>query len=109
MPGGALHRDTSLVNIDQAALEDFLRGPVMREVLIATGNEIRDRARRNAATIDDRLVDAISTGDPETDAEGVYIDVGYDKTKPGWVLWFHEVGTVDEPARPHLRPALTEG
>lgn len=109
MPRSSLSRDSTVVDIDTSAVREFLYGPVMEEVLRATGGEIRDRARRNAAPISQRLADSIETSDVERDAEGPYIDVGYDKTKPGWVLWFHEVGTSHHPARPHLRPALTQG
>jgi hypothetical protein len=31
--------------------------------------------------------------------------VGYDKRNPGFVLWWHEVGTSKIPPSPHLRPA----
>ncbi len=97
------------IQLDRAALENMARGPIMEQVLRVYGDQVRDRARANAVGISQRLADAIWTDEPDVDAEGAFVDVGYNKTRPGWVLWFHEVGTTKFPARPHLRPALIEG
>ena len=80
-------------------------------VLLRYGREVRDRARENARALG---LAGHRTQDPENaiiavpgrDAEGPYVDVGYDKTHPGFYLWWWEVGTKYNPARPHLRPAV---
>jgi nucleotidyltransferase/DNA polymerase involved in DNA repair len=77
------------------------------ELLDEVGTRVRDRARRNARSIDPDDVDAIAT-DKGIDAEGHYVDVGYDKHHRGFPLWWHEVGTSQFPPRPHLRPAAAE-
>lgn len=77
----------------------------MAEPLLEHAGEIiRDDARVNARSIS-RDTDAIVSTEVERDAEGSYVDVGYDKTNPGFVLWWHEIGTSKFPPRPHLRPA----
>ena len=94
------------VTIDEAALREIVAGPGGRDVLTTYANKVRDRARANATPISTRLASAIWTDDVGTDKLGTYIDVGYNKAQPGWVLWFHEFGTIKVPAQPHLRPAL---
>lgn len=91
---------------DRRALDQLYRGPLVEQALRVAGDDVRDGARANAQPISASLADAIWTDEPTEDAEGPYIDVGYNKQRPGWVLWFHEVGTINHPARPHLRPAV---
>ena len=69
--------------------------------------KVRDQARVNAAahypgTSRTRGIEAESG----RDSQGVYSDVGYTRTHPGFVLWWSEVGTEQMSPRPHLRAAL---
>ena len=100
-------RTSVKIEWDRRALDDLSRGPLVAQALRVAGDRVRDQARRNAAPISQRLADAIWTDEPAEDGESAYVDVGYNRERPGWVLWFHEVGTINHPARPHLRPALT--
>ncbi len=95
--------------IDEAALLDIVDGPEGRRMLRRYAVEVRERARVKAGEIDGQLAFAIVEADVERDADGIHIDVGYDKRKPGFVLWWHEFGTRDFLATPHLRPALDAG
>lgn len=96
------------LDLDRAAIESIERGPLVAQVLRVAGDKVRDRARDNARDISADLADAIWTSEPQEDIiEGAYIDVGYKRNHPGFVLWWHEIGTIDFPARPHLRPALS--
>ena len=74
----------------------------------AAGKRIRDQARKNAASISASRSDAIDT-DLSRDAKGLYVDVGYNKYHPGFVLWWAEVGSVHQSPSPHLRPAVQAG
>jgi hypothetical protein len=74
------------------------------ELLVEAGEKVRDGARANAREISNDTDAIVSTG-VSTDSEGPYVDVGYDKNNPGFVLWWHEVGTSQFPPSPHLRPA----
>jgi hypothetical protein len=74
------------------------------DLLVEAGEKVRDGARANAGSIS-RDTDAIVSTEVENDSEGPYVDVGYDKNNPGFVLWWHEVGTSKFPPHPHLRPA----
>ena len=74
------------------------------DLLEEAGEKVRDQARSNARAISNDT-DAIVSTEVESDHEGHYVDVGYDKNNPGFVLWWHEVGTSQFPPRPHLRPA----
>lgn len=97
------------VRLSRAALAQLAQGPEIGKALEAEGKRVRDTARVNARTISSRLSNAIESTPAEVDKDGIYVDVGYDKRKPGWVLWFHEVGTSRHRASPHLRPALKPG
>jgi hypothetical protein len=74
------------------------------DLLVEAGEKVRDGARANARSIS-RDTDAIVSTDVGSDAESHYVDVGYDKNNPGFILWWHEVGTSQIPPSPHLRPA----
>lgn len=74
------------------------------DLLEEAGEIVRDHARSNASGIS-RDTDAIVSTEVDEDDEGPFVDVGYDKTNPGFVLWWHEVGTSQFPPSPHLRPA----
>jgi hypothetical protein len=74
------------------------------DLLVEAGEKVRDGARANARSISPDT-DAIVSTDVDADTESHYVDVGYDKTNPGFVLWWHEVGTSQFPPSPHLRPA----
>lgn len=87
------------------ALDSFMRTSEPRRRIGEIGLRVRDRARVNATPISHNADAIIAV--PGEDAQGVFVDVGYDKTHPGFVLWWHEVGTRNHPARPHLRPALS--
>lgn len=100
------------LNLDRWALERMVhQSAAGRAVLTAAATRVRDDARSNARGInagqkgrDDAI--RYELGD---DAEGVYADVGYAKHHPGFVLWWAEVGTRNQPAQPHLRPAVKPG
>lgn len=92
------------VSIDPGALLRLLGEGESKKFFSAVGREVRDRARANASW--SNLNDAIIVVDGFEEGIGPYADVGYDKTKPGFSLWWTEVGTVKQVARPHLRPAL---
>lgn len=70
--------------------------------------KIRNEARSTASSISSDLSGAIEV-EAGGDAKGKFADIGYLKSAPGFVLWWHEVGTVQYPATPHLRPALKAG
>lgn len=70
-------------------------------------DRVAERAQKNARSISPALSDAIVADGPNVDEEGVYADVGYDRHAPGFVLWWHEVGTSRYGASPHLRPAAS--
>jgi hypothetical protein len=74
------------------------------DLLEEAGEAVRDQARVNASSISNDT-DAIVSNDVESDSEGHYVDVGYDKHHPGFTLWWQEVGTSKFPPQPHLRPA----
>ncbi len=92
----------------RGALEELAGSMATADMLSDVADSIKDTARVNAQSIDTRLAKAIDTSGPQRDAEGTYVDVGYNENHPGFVLWWHEVGTVDFPAKPHLRPAVTQ-
>lgn len=100
------------VEIDGHALAALIRGEEMQRYMGRVGREVRDRARANAKSV---VPPTSGTGTPTdaiiavtgTDDEGAYVDVGYSKHHPGFYLWWWEVGTVNHPARPHLRPAAS--
>ena len=93
-----------VVQLDRMAVDRFLRSAQTQDFIALLGIDVRDRARANAQVITSKT-DAI-VSKPGLDAEGVYTDVGYNKHHPGFFLWWHEVGTVRDAPRPHLRPAL---
>ena len=95
--------------LNERALADLIDGPGGRRVLTAAAEQVRDEARMNAAHISEKRAKAISNAPPERDASGTYVDVGYLRDHPGFVLWWHEVGSSQIPADPHLRPALKPG
>jgi hypothetical protein len=76
-------------------------------VVELAANRVAQIAQDNAREISTRLSEAITATEPDRDVEGVFADVGYDKSKPGFVLWWHEVGTSRYGASPHLRPAAS--
>ena len=96
------------VRINENALRRMLEGDDGRRYFKKAADSIRDRARANAAVIQPGHEDAI-VSEVNVDSKGVYADIGYDKTNPGFVLWWAEVGTINQPAQPHLRPALKPG
>lgn len=94
------------VVLSAAALESLVRTDGVA-MLNEIGRRVRDEARRNAASIT-RKTAAIVT-ENGADALGPFVDVGYARHHPGFFLWWHEVGTRNHGARPHLRPALRPG
>lgn len=90
----------------RGALNDVARLPVVMAALDREAEAARDRARRTARNISTDLVDAIVATPAEVGPTGPEAKIGYDKDKPGFVLWWHEVGTINHPATPHLRPAI---
>lgn len=97
---------TTGFTLNRLALDRLVNGPAGRRVLDQAAVEIRDRARANAAAIQPGHESAIIT-ESGVDSSGVaYADIGYDKTNPGFVLWWAEVGTASQPPQPHLRPAV---
>lgn len=90
----------------RGALEALAQSAEVRRALDKEAIGVRDRARRSAASISPRLTDGI-VAEPASDGpDGPEARVGYDRHHEGFVLFFHEVGTVNHPARPHLRPAV---
>jgi len=85
----------------ESEIEDMME-PLLEEV----GEIVRDKARQNVGSFS-RDEEAIVSTKVERDSEGPYVDVGYDRHHPGFVLWWHEVGTSVFPPRPHLRPAAS--
>ena len=84
----------------QTSLEAMTEG-----LLEQLGDDVAERAQANASWAGDRA-EAITSVPADYDRDGPYVDVGYDKRHPGFVLWWSEVGTERFPPRPHLRPAL---
>lgn len=95
-------------DFNRRALDELVRRGDVRDEVARVGLQVRNRARRNASGISRSLSEAIEV-ETGTDEKGAYADVGYLKSAPGFVLWWHEVGTVNYPATPHLRPALRPG
>lgn len=92
------------INIDRRAPAALVNGAEGQALLKRTADVIRDRARATASTFSENS-DAIET-ETGVDGDGAYADVGYLKNHPGFHLWWQEVGTVDQPPRPHLRAAV---
>lgn len=97
------------VNWDRAALKALETSEAMQSMLHRAGNAVRDQARANVqghypGTRRDRAIYTES----DTDAQSAFANVGYDKTRPGWVLFYSEVGTLHMSPRPHLRRALDQ-
>ena len=86
----------------------MVNGPDGKAILTAAATKIRDDARSNARSIKagQEGRDGAIQYEVGEDGEGAYADVGYAKHHPGFVLWFAEVGTRNQPAQPHLRPAV---
>lgn len=87
------------------ALDDLLEDGLAEEILDEAATTIRDRARRSAGVISTDRARGIVT-ETGRDPEGAYADVGYAKNHPGYVLFWHEVGTSQYAATPHLRAAV---
>lgn len=94
------------IQISDAAVRRVIDHEMAKDYIADLGEQVRDRARVNARGISDKTDAIVSV--PGEDADGVYARIGYDKHHPGFVLWWHEVGTVNHPPRPHLRPALQQ-
>lgn len=97
------------IDWDEAALEALASHPAMREMLDDVATQVRNRARDNASGYyaPSRRISAIIT-ESGTDRQGAFADVGYDRTHPGFVLFFSEVGTSRMSPRPHLRAAVEQ-
>lgn len=89
---------------DQQAINMLMATPEGNAYLKKIGQQVRDRARSNASF--SKNTDAIEAIEPVHDADGSHIDIGYLRNKPGFYLWWVEVGHQTVAARPHLRPAL---
>jgi hypothetical protein len=90
------------------ALQKMVNGPAGKALLTAAASQVRDDARANARGIKAGQAgrDGAIQYEVGEDGEGAYADVGYAKYHPGFVLWWAEVGTRNQPAQPHLRPAV---
>lgn len=97
------------INWNEAALAELESSEAMQNMLHKAGNAVRDQARANVKSYypSTRREKAIWT-DSGVDAKSAYADVGYDRTQPGWVLFYSEVGTSLMSPRPHLRAALDQ-
>lgn len=96
-------------SFDRAALSRMVNeSPAGKAVLVAAATQVRDAARENARGIKAGQAgrDGAIAYELGEDSEGAYADVGYMKHHPGFVLWWAEVGTRNQPAQPHLRPAV---
>ena len=98
----------STFDFNQQGLRTIAASGVTQTHLAARAKQVRDEARRNARSISPALAQAIEV-EVGIDALGTFADIGYVKAAPGFVLWWHEVGTQKYPATPHLRPALKAG
>ncbi len=96
------------IDVYGRALDALLAGADGRRYFKKAADTVRDRARSNARLIQPGHETAI-VSQVDVDSQGVYADIGYDKNNPGFVLWWAEVGTINQPAQPHLRPALKPG
>lgn len=90
----------------RGGLDALLQSAEVMAALDKEAEGVRDRARRGARPVSRRLVDAIVATPAEVGPDGPEARIGYDKDQPGFVLWWHEVGTVNHRATPHLRPAI---
>lgn len=113
--------EVTLYHAELARLVDY--SPQSVALFEKAGKRIRDQARANANSIGSGAVrrdsrgrfiagsrrsDAIDT-DLGRDSKGLYVDVGYNKHHPGFVLWWAEVGSRHQSPSPHLRPAVQAG
>lgn len=89
------------------ALEEFLTGAALVELVAAAGDRVAEEARR--------LAPHGLTGVLESE-QGIAVDMTVDEYGPvarvGWTPrafygYFQEFGTVNMPPHPHLRPAVT--
>lgn len=92
-------------DIDPGAFEELTSTALARAGLARVAEGIAEDARSGASRVSRRLAEAIDV-EAGADAAGVFADIGYRRDKPGFALWWHEVGTAHYPATPHLRPAL---
>ena len=95
------------IDWDAAALASLAELPAVAEFIEDVAGKVAKQARGNASghypgTSRTRGIEAESG----RDSRGVYSDVGYTRTHPGFVLWWSEVGTQKMSPRPHLRAAL---
>lgn len=94
------------IRFRRGAIESLMRDRKVARELEDTAEKVRDVARRGASRISATRPSAIVATDVLYEGSGPEVRVGYEKTHPGFVLFFHEVGTSDHPATPHLRPAI---
>jgi glucosamine 6-phosphate synthetase-like amidotransferase/phosphosugar isomerase protein len=96
------------IDWDRAALEAIGHSHEMEELLAEHARVIRNDARTLAgedSSPGSKKPKGIAdlSGD---DAISAYADVGFTKHHAGFVLWWAEFGTVNQPPTPHLRAAL---
>lgn len=94
------------IRFRRGALDDVVASRRGLDGLNEAAEGVQDRARRAARAVSSDLVDAIVATPAEVGPTGPEAKIGYDKSKPGFVLWWHEVGNRNHPATPHLRPAI---
>ena len=91
------------VEIHRRELEALAAGPEVTGELLTRGKRVAELARSRAEHAESHT--------PPIRAELTEGDDGEPEVRVGWpkehfYLYFHEVGTEHEPARPFLRPAL---
>lgn len=95
--------------INKAAMDSIMSSPQVKTALKQAGKKVQDRARELARPIvpnHSRALNAIVVTEPTLGPDGWESKLGYDKTKDGWFLFYHEVGTINHGPTPHLRPAV---
>lgn len=97
---------TDLV-FNQAALRALGTGPELKRFIGDLGEEVAARANAKAATLFESHggggVGSIQAS-VTVDERGVHSKIGYPPEH--FYMWFGEIGTEHQRARPHLRPAL---
>lgn len=95
------------IDFDQGALRKLERGKAVTDALEKTGRDVADQANANAEQLfTDRGGGGVGSLETQVveDTDGVIAKLVYPPEH--FYMWFGELGTEHQRARPHVRPAL---